>query len=117
MSVKTDQRALVTIVAGALPPQMLEALIGLGADIVPHDLDQELVLPLAKPIDGPAGPVAQIVIREATAAEIMQWDKLSGAEADVKAISVVAGVPTSVVEKLPARVFYRASRRIGDFLL
>jgi hypothetical protein len=47
----------------------------------------------------------------------MQWDKLSGAEADVKAISVVAGVPTSVVEKLPARVFYRASRRIGDFLL
>lgn len=116
MSAKVDPRSRVTIVAGALPPQLLAALIEMGADIVPHDLDEDLTLTLAKPIDGPVGAIGQIVIREPTAAEIMQWDKLTGAEADVKAISVVAGVPMSVVEKLPARIFYRAARRIGAFL-
>ncbi|WP_288935514.1 phage tail assembly protein [uncultured Sphingomonas sp.] len=82
-----------------------------------ENLDEDLILTLTRPIEGPAGPVTELVIREPTAAEIMQWDKLMGAEADVKAISVVAGVPMSVVEKLPARIFYRASRRIGAFLL
>lgn len=81
-----------------------------------ENLDEDLILTLKTPIDGPAGPVAQLVIREPTAAEIMQWDRLSGAEADVKAISVVAGVPASVVERLPARIFYQAARRIGAFL-
>lgn len=81
-----------------------------------ENLDEDLVITLPRPIDGAAGPVAQLVIREPTAAEILQWDKLSGAEADIKAISVVSGVPPSVVEKLPARAFYRAARRIGAFL-
>lgn len=80
------------------------------------DIDDELVITFRKPIDGPAGPVTSIVIREPTAGEMMQWDKLAGVEADAKAISVVAGVPSIVVEKMPARDFIRASRKIADFL-
>ncbi|MEO6116915.1 MAG: phage tail assembly protein [Pseudolysinimonas sp.] len=80
------------------------------------NLDDDLVIDLKKPIDGPAGPVTQIVLREPTAGEIMQWDKLSGAEADAAAISIVGGIPKSVVEKMPARSFYQAARYVGSFL-
>lgn len=115
MSERADPTAVLTIGAGALPSELLAALIGLGAIVTPN-LDEELVIDLNRPIDGPGGPINQLVVREPRAGEIMQWDKLSGAEADVKAISVVAGVPVSVVEKLPARAFYAAARRIGAFL-
>ncbi|MDH4745822.1 phage tail assembly protein [Sphingomonas sp. CBMAI 2297] len=79
-------------------------------------LDEDLVITFRKAIDGVAGPIASIVIREPTAGEMMQWDRLSGVEADVKAISVVAGIPPVDVEKLAARDFIRASRRIAAFL-
>jgi hypothetical protein len=79
-------------------------------------LDEDLVIAFRKPIDGLAGPFTSIVIREPTAGEMMEWDKLSGVEADVKAISVVAGIPPQDVQKIPARDFIRASRRIAAFL-
>ncbi|WP_242183082.1 phage tail assembly protein [Sphingomonas sp. CARO-RG-8B-R24-01] len=81
-----------------------------------ENLDEELVIVFKKPIDGPGGPYSQITIREPTADEIELWDKLSGVEADKKAISVVAGIPPAVAGKIPARDFYRAARRIGAFL-
>jgi hypothetical protein len=81
-----------------------------------ENLDEDLVIELRKPIEGPAGPISQIVIGEPTAGQILLWDKLAGAEADIKAISVVSGLPMSVVEKLPARAFNQAARRIGHFL-
>lgn len=80
-------------------------------------LDEDLVIVFKKPIDGVAGqPIASIVIREPTAGEMLQWDRLSGVEADVKAISVVAGIPPVDVEKMTSRDFIRASRRIAAFL-
>lgn len=81
-----------------------------------ENLDEELIVDLRRPIDGPDGPVSRLVVREPTAGEIMMWDSLSGVAADIMAISVVTGVPKSVVEKLPARDFHRAARRIGAFL-
>ena len=80
------------------------------------DLNEELVITLSRPLDGPDGPISKITIREPTAGEILSWDNLTGVEADIKAVSVVAGVPESAVRKLPARDFYRAARRIGAFL-
>jgi len=71
---------------------------------------------LKKPIEGPAGPINDFTVREPTAGEMTQWDKLTGAEADVLAVSVVAGLPKSVVEKLPARPFMEAARFIASFL-
>jgi hypothetical protein len=84
-------------------------------DIV-EDLDEDLVIVFKKPIDGPTGPVSQLVITEPTAGQMMLWDKLEGVAADVMAISTVSGIPQSVIEKVPARPFNRAARRIGAFL-
>jgi len=114
MSASPD--AVLTIAVGMLSPELLATLQALGAEVTP-ELDEPLVIDLGKPIEGPAGlVVTELTIVEPTAAQIAQWDKLSGVEADVMAISVVAGVPKSVVDKLPARAFYQAARRIGAFL-
>lgn len=108
--------AMLTIAVGMLSPELLATLERLGAEISP-ELDEPLIIILGKPIDGPGGVVVtELAIVEPTAAQIAQWDKLTGVEADVMAISVVAGVPKAVVEKLPARAFYQAARRIGAFL-
>ncbi len=115
MSSNPEPSAVLTIAVGLLTPELLAQLGALGATVTP-DLDEPLVIDLPKPIEGPAGPVSQIVISEPTAAQIAQWDKLSGSEADIVAISVAAGVPRTIVEKLPARQFYKAARRIGAFL-
>ena len=115
MSSNPDPTATLTIAVGLLTPELLAQLGALGATVTP-DLDEPLVIDLPKPIEGPAGPVTQIVISEPTAAQIVQWDKLSGTEADIVAISVCAGIPRAVVEKLPARPLYKAARRIGAFL-
>lgn len=115
MSGRADPNAVLTIGVGAISSELLATLLGLGATVTPN-LDEPLAIELNRPIDGPAGPITQFVIREPSAGELMQWDKLVGVEADVKAIAVVAGIPVSVVEKLPARAFYLAARRIGAFL-
>jgi hypothetical protein len=80
------------------------------------DLDEDLVITLKRPLEGPTGPVTHITITEPTAGQMMMWDKLVGVEADVVAISTVSGIPKSVIEKLPARLFNKAARRIGAFL-
>lgn len=110
-----DPTAVLTIGVGLLTPELIAQLQDLGATVTPP-LDEPLVITLPKPIDAPGGPINQLVIEEPTAAQIAGWDKLSGAEADIAAISAVAGIPRSAVEKLPARVFYQAARRIGAFL-
>jgi hypothetical protein len=79
--------------------------------------ETELTIRLRKPIDGPAGPVDGFVLNEPTAGQILQWDGLEGAAADIMAISVVAGLPKAVVEKIPAREFYQAAKWIGSFLV
>lgn len=86
------------------------------ADAISSALDEDLVITFRVPIDGPAGPIASIVIREPTAGEMLQWDALAGVAADIKAISVVAGIPPQAVEKMPARDFIRASKKIASFL-
>lgn len=80
------------------------------------ELDQDLVIKLAKPITWPGGMLEEIVIPEPTAAQIEQWSGLVGTTAEIKAVAVMAELPVSVVKMLPARPFRRAVKRIDAFL-
>lgn len=79
------------------------------------DLDQPLVVEFP-PIEGAAGSVSSITITEPTAAQIALWDGLENTPAQIKAISVCSSTPTAVIEKLPARAFMKAVKRVEAFL-
>ena len=56
-------------------------------------------------------------VREPTAAQMMEWDKLDGAGADIKAVAIVSGLPEKAVEQIGVRDLLRASRFINDFAI
>lgn len=76
----------------------------------------ELVLTLDKPVTLGELSFSSVILREPTAGEWMLWDKLSGIEADIMAVSVVSGIPEPVVRKLPASKLLQASRYLAGFL-
>lgn len=79
-------------------------------------LPETLTIPLREPLKLGEQSYAVLELREPTAAEMMQWDKLSGVEADARAISLVSGWPEPVVKQLRARDFIRASKFVASFL-
>lgn len=76
----------------------------------------ELIVPLRKPVTLGSQVYAEIRLREPTAAEWKQWDKLSGVEADTTAIAVVSGVPLPAVEMIGARDLIIGARYLARFL-
>ena len=80
---------------------------------------ETLIINLAKPITmGPKdNPLtfSELPLREPTAAEWMQWDKLRGVEADVKAIAIVSGVPEGAIRQLGVRDLQRAAKFLAGF--
>lgn len=95
-----------------LTPDLAMVLKGLIEQAPPPD---ELVIPLRKPIELGSVTYTEIRLREPTAGEMKTWDKLGGADADIQAVSVVAGVPKIVAEKLGARDILTAGRYIARF--
>jgi len=81
-----------------------------------ESVDYQLTVRLRTPI--PLGELSfsELKLREPTAAEWTRWDKLSGIEADIMAVSTVAGVPDQVVRQLGARDLMKAARFILLFL-
>jgi hypothetical protein len=86
------------------------------ADQVDDDIPDELTITLRKPVELAGITYAELKLREPTAAEWQQWDKLAGVAADIKAVSIVSGVPEPVVAKIGARDLTRAARYILRFL-
>lgn len=82
----------------------------------PADHPDELVLTLRKPVTLGDLSCTQLSLREPTAGEMMQWDKLAGTEADIVAVSIVSGTPRPLVEKIGARDLNKAARYLGGFL-
>ncbi|HEX7853875.1 MAG TPA: phage tail assembly protein [Sphingobium sp.] len=80
------------------------------------DLPEEMVITFRKLLTLGEISYDQIVLREPTALQVTQWDKLSGVEADIVAVSIVSGIPKPAVEKLPIRDLIKASRFIASFL-
>jgi len=81
-----------------------------------ESVDYQMTVPLRSPVQLGELTYTEIKLREPTAAEWKQWDKLTGIEADTKAISVVAGVPEQVIDKIGARALMKASRFLLLFL-
>lgn len=81
-----------------------------------ESVDYQLTVPLRTPI--PLGEItySELKLREPTAAEWTRWDKLSGLEADIMAVSTVAAVPDQVIRQIGARELMKASRFILLFL-
>ena len=75
----------------------------------------ELVIALRKPVTL-GETYTELRLQEPTAAQMLQWDKLSGTESDIKAVSVVSGVPEAAVRMVGARDLIQAARFIGSFL-
>ena len=81
------------------------------------DQPDELVIELKKPVKNKAGDeITEIKLREPTAAEWREWDKLAGVEADIKALSKVSGQPTSVIEQMAASQLVQGAQYIGGFM-
>lgn len=83
----------------------------------PAPADDELTITLRKPATLATESWPKLVLREPTAAQMIQWDRLSGAEANIMAVSVVSGVPRTAIEQIGVRDLLAAARFIGSFAL
>lgn len=79
------------------------------------DIPEELVITLRKPVTL-GDTYSELRLREPTASEWMQFDKLTGVEADIKSVSIVSGVPEPAVRLIGARDLLAASRYLARFL-
>lgn len=80
------------------------------------DQPDNLVIPLRKPVSLASETWSELRLQEPTAAQMLLWDKLSGVEADIKAVSVVSGLPEPAVRMIGARDLIQAGRFIASFL-
>lgn len=80
------------------------------------ETQDELVLTLRKPVEHGGMTYTQLTLKEPTAAQWNEWDGKKGVDADITAISVVAGIPSQAVAKIGARDLITASRFIARFL-
>lgn len=79
-------------------------------------IEEELTIVLRKAVTFGGQVYDKLVLREPTAGQMLEWDKLNGHEADVKAVSVVSGLPAPAVHLLGARDFTKAAKFIASFL-
>lgn len=80
------------------------------------DLEPEKVIELRHPVEFAGQTYTSLTLREPTAAQWQEWDKLEGVEADIKAVATVSGLPLAAVRLVAARDLIAASRYIGAFL-
>lgn len=82
----------------------------------PTKLADELIITLRKPIEFAGESYRELRLREPTAGEWSQWDDKKGVEADIMAVSIVAGMPEAAVRKVGSRDLLQASRFLAGFL-
>jgi hypothetical protein len=78
-------------------------------------IDYEFTVKLRRPVTL-GETYSEIRLREPTAAEWSQWDKLNGIEADIKAVSVISGIPEAAVRQVGSSELVKASNFIQLFL-
>lgn len=80
------------------------------------DLPEEMILTLRRPVEAGGVTYSELHLREPTAGEMLQFGKLTGVEAEIAAVSLVAGVPRTAIEKIGARDLVKASAYLSRFL-
>lgn len=78
------------------------------------DLD-ELTITFKKPITVGSAEYPSMTLREPNGGEWLRWDKLTGVEANLKAIEVVSGLPEPAVKQIGSRDITRATRFLDRF--
>lgn len=79
-------------------------------------IPDELRITLRKPVSLGDISVAELVLREPTAAQWQEWDRLEGVEMDIAAVATVSGVPIAAVRMIGARDLIQGARYISRFL-
>jgi hypothetical protein len=77
---------------------------------------EQLEISLRKRVKLGEEEITSIRVREPTAAELLAADQLEGTTADIKVVSLVAGMPEALVRKLAASDLLRAADFIADVL-
>lgn len=85
-------------------------------DVKEEDLPEELVITLRKSVEFGGVTYDKLILREPTAGQMLEWDKVSGREADVKAVAIVSGVPEPAVRLIGTRDLGKAANYISSFL-
>jgi hypothetical protein len=85
-------------------------------EIEPDSLPDEMTITLRKAVTLGEASWSELNLREPTAEEWSRWDKKTGIEADIIAVSAVSGLPEPAVRKIGARDLAKASRFIARFL-
>lgn len=80
------------------------------------DIPETLTITFRKPIEHASGQIESITLREPTADEWTHWDGKEGVEADIIAISTVAGIPQVAVRKMAVSDLLKGSRYLARFL-
>ena len=80
-------------------------------------LSDTLTITLRQPVTFATIEHTAITVREPVAGQMIEWDNLDGAAADIKAVAIVSGLPEKAVEQIGARDLLRASRFINNFAL
>jgi hypothetical protein len=80
-----------------------------------EDNPDELVITLRAPVTLGTETYSQLCLREPNAGEMIKLDKVSGWTANVKAISLISGVPELAVIKIGERDAQRAAEYLGRF--
>ncbi len=81
-----------------------------------NDLPDELRIKLRKPVSVGEHSVTELVLREPTAAQWQEWDRLEGVEMDIAAVATVSGVSITAVRMIGARDLIQGARYISRFL-
>jgi len=80
------------------------------------EIPETLTITLRKPIEHAGGKIESITLREPTADEWARWDGKEGVEADIIAISTIAGIPQVAVRKMTVSDLLKGSRYLARFL-
>ena len=70
---------------------------------------------LKEPLTLGAATYPELVVREPTAGEWAQWDGLPRVPANIKALSIVCGVPEPLIKQLGVIEFNRAVEALNSF--
>lgn len=83
---------------------------------LPDPVPDTMELVLKKPVRHADETYDTLALREPSAAETAEWDKLEGVEADCTVIAAVTGVPKAAVRQLGARDLSTAATYLAHFL-
>ena len=79
-------------------------------------MDDTLTITLRKPVEFASITYDKLDLREPTAAEFVIMNNKEGAEGDIAAVSLIAGVPVQAVEKIGVRDLLKGARFLAGFL-